>query len=675
MPFNKLNREHWLAQVWHSVRIDPNQDLPEEWSQGSQLKLRMLCGCGRASLSVFKSVAKGKVKTCGKCNYLPISQLLAKQWGSLHLEPNQELPDELPYRSGQRFVFSCSCGKNTTQKLADITYGRATTCGKCKFQPKSYWLEQKWGTLTLDPHQTLPESWGVTFKDNLTFECEKGHFTSKSFSNVVSNKSHVCSFCWKSPKEEWLSKTWGSLRIDPEQELPERFTEGKNKVWVLCSQCNGRSLVFIYNLKREAENKSCGKCSKKSIDYWLNDHLWGMFRLNPNQPLPATLSLNSNKQKLDFLCNCGRSFRASTNSIHTNKTESCGKCNYKPKAYWLMQKWGKLRIDPDQPLPDEWGTGFGLKLKVLCDCGGNHKANFYRLISKDVGSCGCTKIGTGPDSEASRILNYIKMYASDVEGEVPLKLSDKRLRYDIYVLSLKLAIEYHGLIWHSEKFIRSSKNDSEKFRLAREHGIKLIQIYSDEWRDKQEIMKGMLKSLIQPSAGKRIKPKFEIHYETPKEARTFLDTHHYLGAASQTKGKGLTITAVHGESVVGVWVFMKRETGVILWHRACWDHSYRAWNPHERALQLALPELRSMGFTKMLNFSDNRFHTGQLYEKLGFKFEKEIPPDYGYTNGVRRVSKYNLRVPAGVNEKLEAESRGWYRIWDSGKKRFSLCIV
>jgi hypothetical protein len=119
---------------------------------------------------------------------------------------------------------------------------------------------------------------------------------------------------------------------------------------------------------------------------------------------------------------------------------------------------------------------------------------------------------------------------------------------------------------------------------------------------------------------------------------------------------------------------MKREEGTVLWHRACWDHRYKTWNPHEKALNISIPLLKAMGFTRIITFSDNRFHTGNLYEKLGFVFEKNLDPEYSYTNGNSRVSKYTMRVEAGRNEKLEAEAKGWYRIWDSGKKRYSLSL-
>jgi hypothetical protein len=245
------------------------------------------------------------------------------------------------------------------------------------------------------------------------------------------------------------------------------------------------------------------------------------------------------------------------------------------------------------------------------------------------------------------------------------------MEYDIYAPSKKLAIEYHGLVWHSEQFNQQPKKDYQKLVKAKSQGDRLIQIYADEWESKQAIIKAQLQDILAPEKAKRIKPIFSVEIDTNPEVRAFLDAHHYLGAASGC----VTIVARHREAIVGAWVFMKRETGVVLWHRACWDRAYKSWNPHEKALKLALPALREMGFTKIVTFSDNRFHTGELYEKLGFKFEEELKPDYGYTNGIKRVSKYNLRVPAGVNEVESAKVKGWYRIWDSGKRRYSLNLI
>jgi hypothetical protein len=242
-----------------------------------------------------------------------------------------------------------------------------------------------------------------------------------------------------------------------------------------------------------------------------------------------------------------------------------------------------------------------------------------------------------------------------------------RKSYDIYIPSKKLAVEHHGLIWHSEKY-SGTKADYDKSLIAVNRGDRLIQIYADEWKNKRNIMERMLCDAIKPTSKKRINPIFTVERGTPKDARGFLDANHYLGAASGC----LTVVAKYKEEIVGCWVFMKREAHTVLWHRACWDCRFKAWNPHEKALTMAKPSLKAMEFTRMVTFSDNRFHTGSLYEKLGFTFEKELRPDYGYTNGVKRVSKYAFRVKAGVNEKQAARVGGWYRIWDSGKRRYSM---
>jgi hypothetical protein len=196
-------------------------------------------------------------------------------------------------------------------------------------------------------------------------------------------------------------------------------------------------------------------------------------------------------------------------------------------------------------------------------------------------------------------------------------------------------------------------------------------LYEDEWKTKQNVVLNFLQHIIiQNSSKKRIEPIFVTEIQTSEESLQFLTKYHYLGAVSGS----LTVQATHNSRVVGVWVFKRRDKTTVEWTRACWDHNYKTWNPHEKALKLAIEEFKKQGYTKILSFSDNRFHTGELYEKLGFKLEQELSPNYFYTNGIMRRHKFNFRVPAGVDEMAIAARTGWYRIFDVGKKRFSLFI-
>lgn len=57
---------------------------------------------------------------------------------------------------------------------------------------------------------------------------------------------------------------------------------------------------------------------------------------------------------------------------------------------------------------------------------------------------------------------------------------------DFYIPSKKLAIEFNGAYWHSEKMGKSSKYHLDKFRKAKEKGIDLIHIWEWEYRGKNK---------------------------------------------------------------------------------------------------------------------------------------------------------------------------------------------
>src|SRR5271157_6339225 len=593
-------KEEWCRRSWGSLSIGPHQTLPVQWCAGSGKKFFFKCLCGRESYLRMCTVTSGNTLSCGKCTHKTKEHWLSQKWGKLRLSPLQEMDDEFP-PGRKKYKFICDCGGSCISRLHKVTTGHTGTCGKCSWKLKKCWLSLTWGSLKLDPDQSLPSSWSISSALRFRFLCTCGNTSSFEFRKATNGNNTTCGRCQFKSKEHWLRQRWGKLFLDPNQELPTEWSA-------------------------------------------------------------------SGALRLRFLCVCGRKVWRYTRKV--GKKSSCEHCeyDYRPKAVWLAQKWGKVTIDPSQTLPDEWGPGFG-EVMINCECGGSRKTAFSNLIYGYTRSCGCSH-GRGDYSPESELRKFVSKVDSST---YPSSYCIGRKEFDVYCPSLPMAIEHHGLVWHSSRYVKDDKRDFKKYLLAKSAGIRLVQIYGDEWRDKKEIMKQMIKDTLSPVAGKRVHPTFSDEYSASPAARSFLDSHHYLGAA----GGCLTILARHPKSkeIIGVWVFMKREAGTVLWHRACWDHRYKAWNPHEKALKTAMPILREMGFEKILTFSDNRFHTGEMYEKIGFKFEKELKPDYSYTNGKVRKSKYALRVKAGVDEVDNAAAMGWHRIWDSGKKRFSLPLV
>ena len=69
---------------------------------------------------------------------------------------------------------------------------------------------------------------------------------------------------------------------------------------------------------------------------------------------------------------------------------------------------------------------------------------------------------------------------------------------DIYIPSKRIAVEYNGLAWHSEKFKGNGTKTYHlmKTNLCKENGIKLIHFFEDEWLEKKEIVKSVLTEIL-----------------------------------------------------------------------------------------------------------------------------------------------------------------------------------
>jgi hypothetical protein len=89
--------------------------------------------------------------------------------------------------------------------------------------------------------------------------------------------------------------------------------------------------------------------------------------------------------------------------------------------------------------------------------------------------------------------------------------------------------------------------------------------------------------------------------------------------------------------------------------------------------------------TDIVSYSDNRWFTGEMYERLGFKEVHETEPDYKYVKNCTILPKNKFRHKSmktwkgfdynpEETEVQNAHRNGWYRIWDCGKKKWELTL-
>lgn len=108
-----------------------------------------------------------------------------------------------------------------------------------------------------------------------------------------------------------------------------------------------------------------------------------------------------------------------------------------------------------------------------------------------------------------------------------------------------------------------------------------------------------------------------------------------------------------------------------------------------RLLAHATALLRPQGLTRWVSFSANDVSDGGLYERLGFRRDGDVRPDYRYfghlTGDVRRPKEsFQLRrfrddptlvCEDGWTEARAARENGLSRVWDAGKVRWVLDVA
>ena len=251
------------------------------------------------------------------------------------------------------------------------------------------------------------------------------------------------------------------------------------------------------------------------------------------------------------------------------------------------------------------------------------------------------------------------------------------MEIDIYIPSLKLGIEYNGLRWHSEEFGKDHRYHLDKLNKCNEQGIKLIQIFEDEWINHRDICESKLKQICGLNTNPKIYArKCEIREISNKnEVYEFLDKNHIQGRTGFT----IALGAYYQNNLVGVMTFKKEKEGYWDLNRFATDINYQCVGIGGKLFKHFT---RNYPFIEIKSFADRRWTTdptNNLYTKLGFDFDSYVPPSYWYYNpkinpyirfhkfGFRKQHLHNqYGLPLTMTEHEMTTALGYTRIWNCG---------
>lgn len=251
------------------------------------------------------------------------------------------------------------------------------------------------------------------------------------------------------------------------------------------------------------------------------------------------------------------------------------------------------------------------------------------------------------------------------------------LTVDIYLPDFNLAVEYNGLIHHSE--LRKDRNYHwNKSKACLKKGVRLIHVWEDDWINKQNIVKSVLINALGKNTFKNYARKCQITKISNKEANAIYLNNHLLGSCSTSVKEHYALTK--DDQILSVMSFAK---GASLrgnsddWELLRFVNLGNVVGAANKLFQVFIKEHEP---NKVISFSDNDYFDGKIYEVLGFGLDEELRSDYKTIwKNQRKHKTYTKKInlaklfPDCNLKKTEHEiclENNVYRVYDSGKKRW-----
>lgn len=299
----------------------------------------------------------------------------------------------------------------------------------------------------------------------------------------------------------------------------------------------------------------------------------------------------------------------------------------------------------------------------------------------------CLKCG----KSFSRLPQHHLMYASCPFCKLPSGLLDlvdsdtvvndrsviKPLELDLYWPKFNLALEYHGLYWHSSGLGEAEDRfrHQDKAFACVGVGVKLLQFFDFEWKYNS----GLILSMINHAMGKServMARRLKCVKLSNGDVVDFLNTNHLQGFRPAKFTTGLS----DGSRLFMVTSFSRCGDGFELIRMA----TAAGYCVVGGAGRLLRNFSRRVG-KRIYTFADMRYSVANAYRKVGFEFLSVTDPGYFYYKGGEILSRYQCQknklgsvlgdqFDPELSETVNMFRAGYRRVWDAGNVKLVLPV-
>ena len=271
------------------------------------------------------------------------------------------------------------------------------------------------------------------------------------------------------------------------------------------------------------------------------------------------------------------------------------------------------------------------KIEISC----RKHGSFWQRPDDHLHGHGCPTCGAGNISRAEVELKELLeslVPPDEVRTQVPMRRDSVRRYLDLAVPSLGLGIEFNGLYWHSEQYRKTATYHREKSQICLDSGYKdIIHIFEDDWLHRRHAVEHLLRYKLTTLPALMAR-KLTVGNVEHKAARAFYTSYHMQGpsiAAGQ-----LHYGLYQQDELVAVMSFTQHSSGRRKLEAGHWElvrfaSKYRVQGGASKLFKAFTKEHSPQS---VLSFSWSHLFNGNVYQVLGFKLDKELPPDYMYVD-------------------------------------------
>jgi hypothetical protein len=421
--------------------------------------------------------------------------------------------------------------------------------------------------------------------------------------------------------------------------------------------------------------KSAGLKRRKGGDQWKAD----LDRAMGDRGYEFDLStITSSSSKMRVVCKEHGEFWAKPQDLHGGKN-GCPSCAAKARYDW-SQSEGKLDVDEAVIRATTLKGGQYLydmttfkspsePMRMICM---KHGEFWQRYGNHTILNAGCPRCA----NSVSKMEDEISKFLTDEVG-IEVERRNRKvlapLEVDVWVPSKNLAIEYCGTYWHGE----TKKHDTyhlEKLEMAERAGIKLIQIFEDEWLNRKEAVRTRLRHLVGDSH-RMFARKLRLANVSWSAASNFYEDNHTQGSGTPASS---TVGLYNGGTLVACMSFgaSRFEEGAIEMLRfASTCAVVGGFSRLLRAYMRANPTVDSL-----VSYADRRWSAGDVYASNGFEFAGNTRQGYSWCKGRERFSRFNMQkhklekvlatFDPDMTEVENCHANGYWRIFDCGVSKW-----